>query len=76
MVGFGEGQSEESKTLLFLKKKKQKDFYYAGTGATLPPRSPNQRKNVFFVSFFGSQKESSYFHPIALGLGGRRRVRR
>ena len=59
----------KGKTLLFLKKKKQKDFCYAGPGATLPPRSLDQRHKSLFCFFFLQKKENSYFsgiRPIAL----------
>jgi hypothetical protein len=50
------------KSLLFLKKKKQKNFYPFGAGST-DGRVPCDKS--FFASFF-SKKEDSAFLPLAL----------
>jgi len=50
------------KSLLFLKKKKQKDFLpFSGPGATLG--TPNERMKVFWFSF---SKENNLFLPVRL----------
>jgi hypothetical protein len=68
--GIGEGEGQEGKSLLFVNKKKQKNFLSLCVDAETPalPRAGSKRVKVFW--FFFSKKELLAFLSLALSCAG------